>query len=45
MTTTKPPDQAVAWYTLSAEDAAAQLGVSPDQGLSTGKAGHVQVAH
>src|SRR5215469_12263582 len=38
MTTTKPPDQAVAWYTLSADDAAAQLGVSPDQGLSTDKA-------
>src|SRR5690242_18590872 len=34
MTTTKPPDQATTWYTLSAEDAAAQLGVSPDQGLS-----------
>src|SRR5262252_7199720 len=38
MTTTKPPDQAVAWYALSAGDAAAQLGVSPDQGLSTDKA-------
>src|SRR6201987_4084794 len=38
MTTTKPPDQAVTWYTLSAGDAAAQLGVDPDQGLSTEKA-------
>jgi Ca2+-transporting ATPase len=38
MTTTKPPGQAVAWYTLSAEDAATQLGVSPDQGLSAEKA-------
>src|SRR5689334_3867777 len=38
MTTTKPPDQAVAWYALSADDAAAQLGVEPDRGLSTDKA-------
>src|SRR5690349_23045824 len=38
MTTTKPADQAVAWYTLSADDAAAQLGVNPDQGLSAEKA-------
>ncbi len=38
MTTTKPADQAVAWYTLSADDAAAQFGVNPDQGLSAEKA-------
>jgi P-type Ca2+ transporter type 2C len=38
MTTTKPPDQAVTWYTLSADDAAAQLGVEPDRGLSTEQA-------
>jgi Ca2+-transporting ATPase len=38
MTTTKPPDQAITWYTLSADDAAAQLGVEPDRGLSTEKA-------
>ena len=38
MTTTKPPDQAIPWYTLSADDAAAQLGVNPDQGLGTEKA-------
>ena len=33
MTTTKPPAEAVAWYTESAEDAAGQLGVEPDHGL------------
>src|SRR5690348_18145392 len=38
MTTTKPQDQAITWYTLSADDAAAQLGVEPDRGLSTEKA-------
>jgi P-type Ca2+ transporter type 2C len=38
MTTTKPQDHAITWYTLSADDAAAQLGVNPDQGLSAEKA-------
>src|ERR1700741_4682444 len=38
MTTTKPPDQAVPWYTLSPDDPAAQLGVNPDQRLSAHKA-------
>jgi P-type Ca2+ transporter type 2C len=33
MTTTKPPPEQVAWYTLSAQDAASRLGVDPDQGL------------
>ena len=32
MTTTKPSEQ-VAWYTLSAQDAASRLGVDPDRGL------------
>src|SRR5690349_3731346 len=38
MTTTKPPPEQVAWYTISAQDAADRLGVDPDRGLSTGKA-------
>ena len=38
MTTTKPQDQAITWYTLSPADAAAQLGVEPDRGLSTEQA-------
>ena len=38
MTTIKPAPEQVAWYTLSADDAAAQLGVNPDQGLSAEKA-------
>src|SRR5580704_12545040 len=38
MTTTKPQDQAITWYTLSADDAAAQLGVAPDRGLDTEQA-------
>src|SRR6516165_1745301 len=38
MTTTKSPDQAVTWYTPSADDAAARLGVNPDQGLPAEKA-------
>jgi P-type Ca2+ transporter type 2C len=33
MTTTKTPPEQVAWYTLSAQDAANRLGVDPDQGL------------
>ena len=33
MTTTKPPAGDAVWYTLSPGDAAAQLGVNPDQGL------------
>src|SRR5579863_5068178 len=37
MTTTKPPAEAVAWYTESAEDAAGQLGVEPDHGLDAGE--------
>src|SRR6516225_2405192 len=38
MTTTKPPPEQVAWYTLSAQDAADRLGVHPDQGLSADQA-------
>ena len=38
MTTTKPPPEQVAWYTLSAHDAADRLGVDPDQGLSADQA-------
>jgi Ca2+-transporting ATPase len=38
MTTTKPPPGQVAWYTLSAQDAADRLGVDPDQGLSADQA-------
>src|SRR5215467_13332224 len=38
MTTIKPAPEQVAWYTLSADDAAAQLGVNPDRGLSGEKA-------
>src|SRR5215510_4811259 len=38
MTTTKPPPGQVAWYTLSAQDAADRLGVNPDQGLSADRA-------
>src|SRR5690242_3170580 len=33
MTTTKPPAEGVVWYTLSAENAAAQMGVDRDHGL------------
>ena len=33
MTTVKPPSGDVAWYALSAQDAARQIGVDPDQGL------------
>src|SRR5258708_3060197 len=36
MTTTKPPVEDIAWYALSAEDAARHLGLAPDQGLATG---------
>src|SRR5215472_4331550 len=35
MTTTKPPDEDVAWYALSADDAARRSGVDPDRGLAT----------
>ena len=35
MTTVEQPAQDAAWYTLSAEDAAAQMHVDPDQGLGT----------
>src|SRR6516225_6310421 len=38
MTTTKPPPEQVAWYTLSAHDASDRLGVDPDQGLSADQA-------
>ena len=38
MTTTKPPAEKVAWYTLSAQDAASRLGVDPDQGLRADQA-------
>src|SRR5215470_15389013 len=38
MTTTKPAPAQVAWYTLSAQDAAAALGVHPEQGLGADQA-------
>ena len=38
MTTTKPPPEQVAWYTMSAQDAADRLGVDPDRGLSEDQA-------
>src|SRR6516162_4583492 len=38
MTTTKPPAEPVAWYTLSAHDAADRLGVDPAQGLGSEQA-------
>ncbi|MGO8884972.1 MAG: cation-translocating P-type ATPase [Streptosporangiaceae bacterium] len=37
MTTVKPPSGDVAWYALSAQDAARQIGVDPDQGLDVGE--------
>ena len=37
MTTVKPPSGDVAWYALSAQDAARQIGVDPDQGLDAGE--------
>jgi Ca2+-transporting ATPase len=33
MTTIKHPSEDVAWYALSADDAAERIGVDPDQGL------------
>src|SRR6266436_618839 len=45
MTTTKPPPEQVAWYTLSAQDAANRLGVDPDQGLDGDQAARVQLAN
>jgi len=38
MTTVERPAQEVAWYALSAEDAAARVGVNPDHGLDAGEA-------
>ena len=38
MTTVKHPAENLAWYALSAEDAAGQMGVDPDAGLDTGEA-------
>jgi Ca2+-transporting ATPase len=38
MTTTKHPGESVTWYAVSAEEAAGQLGVGADQGLSTDEA-------
>ena len=35
MTTVEHPAQDAAWYNLSAEDAAARMGVDPEQGLAT----------
>ena len=37
MTTVKQPSEDVAWYALSAQDAAGQIGVDPDQGLDVGE--------
>jgi P-type Ca2+ transporter type 2C len=37
MTTVKQPGGDIAWYALSAEDAAGQIGVDPDQGLDAGE--------
>ena len=37
MTTVKQPSGDVAWYALSAQDAARQIGVDPDQGLDVGE--------
>jgi P-type Ca2+ transporter type 2C len=38
MTIVKQPSEDVAWYALSAEDVAGQMGVNPDQGLDAGEA-------
>jgi P-type Ca2+ transporter type 2C len=38
MTTVKQPGGDVAWYALSAEDAAGRIGVDPDHGLDAGEA-------
>jgi P-type Ca2+ transporter type 2C len=37
MTTVDRPAQDAAWYALSAEDAAARMGVDPEQGLAAGE--------
>ena len=39
MTTVQQPAENLAWYALSAEAAAGQMGVDPDQGLDAGEAG------
>ena len=39
MTTVQQPAENLAWYALSAQDAAGQLGVDPDQGLDAHEAG------
>ena len=38
MTTVQHPAGNLAWYALSAEDAAGQMGVEPDHGLDAGEA-------
>ena len=38
MTTVQQPAENLAWYALSAEAAAGQMGVDPDQGLDAGEA-------
>ena len=38
MTTVQHPAENLAWYALSAEDVAGQMGVDPDAGLDTGEA-------
>ncbi|MGO9195033.1 MAG: cation-transporting P-type ATPase, partial [Streptosporangiaceae bacterium] len=38
MTTVQQPAENLAWYALSAEDAAGQMGVDPDDGLGAGEA-------
>jgi P-type Ca2+ transporter type 2C len=37
MTIVKQPSEGVAWYALSAEDVAGQVGVNPDHGLEAGE--------
>ena len=39
MTTVQQPAENLTWYTLSAEAAAEQMGVNPDQGLDAAEAG------
>lgn len=45
MTTTEHTIDEVAWYALSAEDAAARVGVAPGQGLEAGEAARRLAEH